>query len=107
MQQLQRGWLLTSQQESNEPFPKPSRPQTEGGSSSGVILTGKPGSPLPLSFGRRRTEGKKGQVSEGAIRHQIPKFQKKDLTEAFNVYNKRSLQDYTVEPLRTFLLWKD
>lgn len=71
MQQLQRGWLLTSEQENNDPFPKPLRPQTEGGGSSGDIVTETPGkqhkSPLPASLGRRGAEGKKGQVSKEAL----------------------------------------
>lgn len=71
MQQLQRGWRLTSEQENNDPFPKPLRPQIEGGGSSGDIVMETPGkphkSPLLLSFGRKGAEGKKGQVSKEAL----------------------------------------
>lgn len=37
MQQLQRGWLVTSEHENNAPFPKPWGPQT-GGALVGVCV---------------------------------------------------------------------
>lgn len=39
MQQLQRGWLVTSEHENNAPFPKPWGPQT-GGALVGVCVCG-------------------------------------------------------------------
>lgn len=67
MQQLQRGWLLTSEQENNDPFPKPLRPQPDRGGSSGDIVTETPGQPhkalLPL-------KGKKGQVEDAGFQNE-------------------------------------
>lgn len=100
MQQLQRGRLLTSEQEKNDPFPKPLRPQPEGGGSSGDFVTETPGQPhkLPSPLEGEEQRGKKD-------RYKIPdpKMSLGYLKEAFNVFNKRSLYKRPLGLLRILL----
>lgn len=84
MQQLQRGWLVTSEHENNAPFPKPWGPRTGEGGVGWGLLGGKTSpailqwftvtashtnSPLPSLCGRRGGKRRREKEEVGSDRY--------------------------------------